>query len=181
MLTHAGVLNVETHQFNPDFFLKLRNIYYAENYCLHRIPGLVNKIPRNELWRLLDNHLPVMAERKKRLEIIFREIKIKIGGTVCNNFKKLIAKAGTIIYHSNIKASENLCDLISILLEISIYRSYIYYHLGQTIEKLEKPIINAALKKCLIEEDEFFHSLLEVKKLLSAVESNANFSSLQSV
>ena len=181
MLTHAGVTNVESHQFNSDFFSKLRNIYYAENYCLHRIPGLVNKIPRNELWRLLDNHLPVMAERKKRLEIIFKEVNVKVGGTVCNNFKKLIGKAGTTIYHSNIKASENLCDLISTLLEISIYRSYIYYHLGQTIEKLEKPVINAALKKCLIEEDNFFHSLLRVKTLLSAVELNANFTSLEPV
>jgi ferritin-like metal-binding protein YciE len=181
MLTHEGVLNGQMHQFNSEFFSKLRNIYYAENYCLHRIPGLVNKIPRNDLWRLLDNHLPVMAERKKRLEIIFNELDIKTGGAVCHDFKKLIGRAGTIIYHSNIKANENLCDLISTLLEISIYRSHIYYHLSQTIEKLEKPFINAALKRCLSEEDDFFHSLLEVKKLLSPVELNANFSSLQSV
>ena len=181
MLSHAGALNVEMHQFNSDFFCKLRNIYYAENYCLHRIPGLVNKIPRNELWRLLDNHLPVMAERKRRLEIIFSELDIPIGGTVCNNFKKMIGRAGTIIYHSNIKSNTNLGDLISTFLEISIYRSYIYYHLGQTIEKLEKPFINAVFKRCLVEEDEFFHSLLRVRQSLSPAPMNVNFSPLQSV
>ena len=182
MLTPASLIDNQMQQFNSDFLLKLRNIYSAENYCLRRIPAVVNKIPRNELWRLLDNHLPVIAFRKNRIEKIFQEINVKIGGEVCMTFKRLISKAGTIIYYSKAKDRNNTSyELITTLLEISIYRSYIYNHLNQIIETVEKPVISAALKRSMIEEDDFFHALLRVKKQLSSTGSTSisNFQSIR--
>ena len=178
MLTTSGFQTSTNQPFKSDFLSKLRNIYSAESYCLRRIPGVVDKIPRNELWRLLDNHLPVIAGRKNRLEKIFGELKVKTAGDGCLTFKKLISKAGTIIYHSKVKDRNNKSfELITTLLEISIYRSYIYNHLDQLTGHFENPVISASLKRCLIEEDHFFHALLRVKKQLSPIYSNLAVSS----
>lgn len=178
MPTTPGFHVTPIQSYNSDFLSKLRNIYSAESYCLRRIPGVVDKIPRNELWLLLDNHLPVIACRKNRLEKIFGELKIKSAGDGCLTFKKLISKAGTIIYHSKIKDRNNKSfELITTLLEISIYRSYIYNHLDQLTGHFENPVISASLKRCLMEEDHFFHALLSVKKQLTPIYSNLTVSS----
>ena len=178
MPTSPGLQASHIQSYHPDFLSKLRNIYSAESYCLRRIPGVVDKIPRNELWRLLDNHLPVIACRKNRLEKIFGELKVKTAGDGCLTFKKLISKAGTIIYHSKNKDRNNKSfELITTLLEISIYRSYIYNHLDQLTGHSGNPVISASLKRCLIEEDHFFHALLSVKKQLSPSYTNLTVSS----
>lgn len=165
-----------------EFLLKLRNIFSAECYCLRRIPGVIDRIPRNELWRLLDNHLPVIEARKNRIEKIFFELKVKAGGDGSSTFKKLISKAGTIINHSKNKGRNTTSfELITTLLEISIYRSYIYNHLDQLTGQFDNPVISASLKRSLIEEDHFFHALLGVKKQLSPINSNITVSTHQAI
>ena len=153
--------------FNSNYLLKLQNIYFAENYCYRHLPGLVKRIPKNELRGLLDAHIYIITIRKIRLEKLLLEMNNKAHGIVCLTFKKLIGKAITIIYHLNEKEANNIPDLISALLEISIYRSYLYNTLFQLTQSLEKPQIQSAYLECLREEDEFFHSLLRVKKNLT--------------
>lgn len=150
--------------FDSNYLLKLQNIYFAENYCYKRLPALVKKIPRNELWLLLDNHLYTIKVRKARLENIFDDLHIAACGTSCVTFKTLIGKAGNIIYQSQFKESSSISELISALLEISIYRSYLYNLLHQNTDSFEKSHTSASIKSCLIEEDDFFHSLLRIKK-----------------
>jgi ferritin-like metal-binding protein YciE len=114
--------------------------------------------------------------RKIRLENLLLETDNKAHGMVCLTFKKLIGKAASIIYHIKDKDTSNFSDLISALLEISIYRSYVYNTLFQITQSLEKPHIHAAYMECLREEDEFFHSLLRIKRNLNpsdlSLESN---------
>jgi ferritin-like metal-binding protein YciE len=160
--------------FNSKYLLNLQNIYFAENYCHKRLPGLVQKIPKNELRDLLDGHTGVISSRKVRLERILMEINSKASGIVCLTFKKLIGKAGNIIYHINTRKKESVSELISALLEISIYRSYIYNSLLEVAETIDKPLIADAFKKCLQEEDDFFHSLLRVKTKYASVEFALN-------
>jgi ferritin-like metal-binding protein YciE len=149
---------------NSNYLLKLHNTYFAENYCYRHLPALVKRIPKNELRTLLDNHLYVITLRKIRLEKILLDIDEKANGIVCVTFKKLIGKAASIIYHRNEKDHNNIAELISALLEISIYRSYLYNSLLQLSLGLDKPSVNSAFLECLREEDEFFHTLLRVKQ-----------------
>lgn len=159
------------NNFNSNYLLKLQNIYFAENYCYRHLPALVKRIPKNELRALLDSHLYIITLRKIRLENLLLETTNKVHGTVCLAFKKLIGKAVSIIYHINHKDTNNIPDLISSLLEISIYRSYLYNTLFQLSEGSNKPQVLAAYLECLREEDEFFHSLLRVKKNLNIPDS----------
>lgn len=158
--------------FNPNYLLKLQNIYFAENYCYKRLPGLVKKIPRDELWLLLDSHLYTIKVRKSRLENIFNDIKMAASGTSCITFKSLIGKAGKIIYQSKFTEDNSISELISALLEISIYRSYIYNSLLQCTDPFENSHNSVSIKTCLKEEDDFFHSLLRIKKYSFSNEVN---------
>lgn len=164
---------------DSEFLLKLRNIYSAENYCFRRIPGLLKKIPDNRLHNLLTEHLPIIIERKKRIENIFNQINVKTSGAVCITFKTLISKAGNSIYHIKPKQNHVTYDLLSTLIEISIYRCSIYNFLNQHIANVQKPVLTNALKRCLSEEDDFFHSLLKIKKSMASAESIFSTSLLQ--
>lgn len=165
---------------HSEFLLKLRNLYSAENYCLRRIPGLLKKIPDNRLHQLLTEHLPLIVERMRRLEKIFDEINVKTGGAVCRTFKSLISKAGNSIYKIKLKHNHNTSELLSTLIEISIYRCSIYNFLKDWISaNVPKPILIHALGMCLIEEDRFFRSLLRIRKNLLTGEVNFGSSMLQ--
>lgn len=174
MISQSSSLDNIQIPFDSNYLLKLQNIYFAENYCYKRLPGLVKKIPRNELWLLLDNHLYTIKVRKTRLENIFNDIKMAASGTSCVTFKSLIGKAGNIIYQSKFKEDKSISELISALLEISIYRSYIYNTLLQSTDPFEKSHNSAAIKNCLLEEDDFFHSLLRIKKYVFSNEANTS-------
>lgn len=155
-------------EFSTDYFLKLQNIYFAENYCYKRLPVLVAKIPKNDLWNLLDNHLHIITLRKSRLENIFECLNVSASASVCSTFKNLIGKAGNIIYNIKSRDEGNIAELISALLEISIYRCYIYNNLLKSCDPFDKSAIPASLKECLNEEDNFFHALLRIKAQFSA-------------
>lgn len=154
--------------FNSNYLLKLQNIYFAENYCYRHLPALVKRIPKNELRGLLDNHLYIITLRKIRLENLLVITNNKAQGMVCPTFKKLIGKAVSIIYHIKNRDINNFSELISALLEISIYRSYVYNTLFQLTQSMDNPHVQSAYLECLREEDEFFHTLLRVKNNLSA-------------
>jgi ferritin-like metal-binding protein YciE len=150
-------------EFNSNYFLKLQNIYFAENYCQKRLPTLIAKIPRIELWLLLDSHLKTIIQRKIRLEAIFNSLNAPASGSVCGTFKSLIGKAGNIIYHMGSKDENKNSELISALLEISIYRCYIYNTLLQLCDPFSQSATQISLKKCLAEEDDFFNALMQIK------------------
>lgn len=171
MMMEFNVVNSLNQSVDSEFILKLRNIYFAENYCLRRIPGLLQEISDLRLYELLAGHLYTMSERKKRLEKIFDEIDVKTSGAVCRIFKTLISKAGSAIYHIRSKHNDCTYDLLPALIEISIYRCSIYNFLYQCTQHTEKPSLNNGLKKCLTEEDDFFNSLLTIKNKLASMES----------
>jgi len=172
MISQSSTLDNLQISLDPNYLLKLQNIYFAENYCYKRLPGLVKKIPKNELWLLLDNHLYTIKVRMTRLENIFSDINMGASGTSCVTFKSLIGKAGNIIYQRKFSEDNNISALISALLEISIYRSYIYNTLLQSTDPFQKSNNSASIKSCLIEEDDFFHSLLRIKKYFFSNEVN---------
>jgi ferritin-like metal-binding protein YciE len=167
MLTPADIVDLTNQRYSSDFLLKLRKIYSAENYCLRRLPLVVGKLPKGQLLSLLDAHLPVITARKDYIERIFEELEIKAGGISCLMFKKLIGKAGNIVYHLKSKESYSALELIEVLLEISIYRGHIYNYLHQASENIGKPQITAVITKCLGEEDRFFYELLRIKKTIA--------------
>lgn len=165
---------------HSEFLLKLRNLYSAENYCFRRIPGLLKKIPGNRLHQILTEHLPIIVERMRRLEKIFDEINVKTGGAVCRTFKSLISKAGNSIYQIKLKHNHNTSELLSTLIEISIYRCSIYNFLKDWItNNIQKPFLIHALGMCVIEEDRFFRSLLKIRNYQSSGELNFGSSILQ--
>lgn len=176
MISQSSSLDNLQIPFDSNYILKLQNIYFAENYCYKRLPGLVKKIPRNELWLLLDNHLYTIKVRKSRLENIFNDVQMAAAGTSCITFKSLIGKVGNIIYQSKFKENSSISELISALLEISIYRSYLYNTILQNTNPFEKSNTSASIKSCLIEEDDFFHSLLRIKKYFFSDEVNLSSS-----
>ena len=170
MLTPADVVDLSNQQFSSDFLLRLRKIYSAENYCLRHLPFVIRKLPNSPLLSLLDQHLPVITARKLYMENIFAELNIKTGGVTCLMFKKLIGKAGNIIYHIKSKESNNSLELIEVLLEISIYRGHIYNYLHEASKSMDKPLVTAVITQCLSREDSFFYELLRIKKTIASAD-----------
>ena len=177
MLTPADLVDLTHQQFSNDFLLKLRQIYSAENYCLRRLPLVAGKLPTGPLPHLLNNHLPLIKARKADIERIFAELDLKAGGIVCAIFKKLIRKAGNVIYHIKARQSNTSLEVIDVLLEISIYRGHVYNNLHQMSQKFEHPLITPLVKKCVEEEDRFFYELLHIRKTYEVTDDSKTASS----
>ena len=164
MQSSANVTDLTKNQLNSDFILKLRKVYWTESYCLRYLPFVVGKLGANSLLTLLDSHLPIIKSRRIFMENIFSELNVKAGGVPCPIFKKLIGKAGNIVYHIKSRDSNYAPELIEVLLEISIYRGHLYNWLHQAFETMDKPLISEALSMCLLQEDGFFYGLLRIKE-----------------
>ncbi len=163
-LSPASPPAVSAYPVGPDFISNLRSIYSAEKYCVRRIPGLLNKLPKNDFWQLINNHQWVLNDRMARMEKISKEAGVSCNGAVCQKVKILIGNAVRIIYNAKAKnQSENYQELVETLLEISIFRSYIYNQLAKTVEFFACQPVSRAIAACLQEEDEFFSSLFLIK------------------
>ncbi|HYK75976.1 MAG TPA: DUF892 family protein [Daejeonella sp.] len=154
-----GFINQDIDQYVQN----LKAIYSAESYCLKRLPRLVNMISQSDLESMLSDHTSVIMDRLNRLDHIAKELKLTIGRTQNPTFKNIISKMGKIIHHFNIYNPQANYELISILLEVSIYRSYIYNALLQAMNETNFPETTAMMQRCVNEEDFFFNNLLKTK------------------
>lgn len=145
----------------PTFIHNLRFIYATENFCLRRYPRIINLIPRGELASQLDNHVSVIMDRLNRLDDIFTELNIPSGGLICSTFKSSIDNVRNLIYSLSSKENHSNADLTSTLLEISIFKSYLYNSLLESVSETYQPAVFVLLKQSLKEEDMFFHLLVK--------------------
>jgi hypothetical protein len=157
----------------PSADVKLLNdlcrIYSAENYCLRRIPRLVNLIENPALSELLSDHISKIMDRLNLLDDIFKRY-----NTRPSAFNTIQESPSHNLRIFLLKGDKGNKKLLLELIKASQYRYSLYELLLNTsFENLQSGISNM-LMDSLKEEEKFYQDLVNIKRKLLAYNSSAS-------
>lgn len=146
----------------------LCRIYSAENYCLRRIPRLVNLIESRSLANLLSDHVSKIMDRLNLLDEIFEEFKsrpstMKVFDSQSHSMRIFLLKDDT----GNQK-------LVSELIKASQYRYSLYELLLNSSNEKAKKTIYSMLVNSLDEEESFYKELINIKRQMLSMSKISN-------
>lgn len=153
--------NDKEGSLDEDLLHDLCRIYYAENYCLRRIPRLVNLIESPSLANLLSDHVSKIMDRLNLLDEIFEEFK-----TRPSTLKVLPDSQNHSMRIFLLKDDKGNQKLVSELIKASQYRYSLYeLLLNSSSEKAQTTIYNMLINS-LNEESYFYQELITIKRNL---------------
>ena len=139
----------------------LKDIYWAENALLKAIPKMIKETTSEELNEALTSHLEETKEQIKRLDEVFKLIKIKAEGEKCEAMDGLIKESKDIM-DSCEKGSMRDAGIISAAQKVEHYEIATYGTLRQFAETLKLKEVEKLLATTLQEEKEADLKLSEV-------------------
>ncbi|MDB5120357.1 MAG: hypothetical protein JWN56_1575 [Sphingobacteriales bacterium] len=137
----------------------LCRIYSAENYCLRRIPRLVNLIESPSLASLLSDHVSKIMDRLNLLDEIFGKYK-----TRPSTLKVFMDSPSHSMRIFLLKDDKGNQKLITELIKASQYRYSLYELLLNSSNQKVQTTIYAMLVNSLNEEEKFYQELLSIKR-----------------
>jgi len=137
----------------------LCRIYTAENYCLRRIPRLVNLIESESLASLLSDHVSKIMDRLNLLDEIFEKCKTRPSA-----LKAFTDFPGHSMRIFMLKDDKEYQKLIAELIKASRYRYNLYELLLLSSNMKVQSTIYAMSMSSLKEEEAFKNALILIKQ-----------------
>lgn len=147
--------------FQKDMDVILQNlclIYTAENYCLKRIPKLVNIVENTQLSQILSDHVSVIMDRLNTLDEIFSHYKTRPSA-----FKRLTKLRDNLLIFLTKNDNKNQ-KIINDLIEVSRHRFSLYQLLVSATSNKSQINTCTSLLKLLNQEENFYDEVLQLKK-----------------
>lgn len=129
----------------------LKDIYWAENALLKAIPKMIKETTSEELNEALTSHLEETKEQIKRLDEVFKLIKVKAEGEKCEAMDGLIKESKEIMDACE-KGSMRDAGIISAAQKVEHYEIATYGTLRQFAETLKLKEVEKLLATTLQEE-----------------------------
>jgi ferritin-like metal-binding protein YciE len=84
-------------KFHELFIHELKDIYWAENHLLEKLPKMSEKATSEKLSEAIEEHRKETDNQVKRLEVVFKLMEEEVKGITCEAMKGLLEEAEDIL------------------------------------------------------------------------------------